>query len=142
MRHRVAGKKLSRNSGQRKALRVGLATSLLTYGRIQTTQAKADFIRGHVERIITIAKRGLAKTEATQNVGVGVHARRIAASHLNNDRVLVQKLFDVIAPVYKDRPGGYTRTYKIGPRKGDNAPMVLIELIDYPTEETASASAS
>jgi large subunit ribosomal protein L17 len=141
MRHRVKGKKLSRNSGQRHALRLNLAHALLNHGRIQTTQAKADFVRGHVERLITLAKRGLAKTEATQNQGVGVHARRIVASHLNNDRVLVQKLFDVIAPIYKDRPGGYTRVYKTGPRKGDNAPMVLLELVDYPTGDDAAATA-
>jgi large subunit ribosomal protein L17 len=139
MRHRVAGKKLSRDSGQRKALRLSLAIGLITHGRITTTQAKADFVRGHIERLITIAKRGLAKTEATQNLGVGVHARRIVASHLNNDRELVQKLFDTLAPIYKDRPGGYTRTYKAGPRKGDNAPMVMIELVDYPTGDEASA---
>jgi len=141
MRHRVAGKKLSRNSGQRRALRLSLAIGLLKSGRIVTTQAKADFVRGHVERLITIAKRGIAKTEATQNQGVGVHARRIVASHLNNDRELVKKLFDTIAPIYKDRPGGYTRTLKAGPRKGDNAPLVMIELVDYPTGDEASANA-
>lgn len=141
MRHRVAGKRLSRDTGQRKALRLALAIGLLKHGRIQTTEAKADFVRGHVERLITLAKRGLAKADATKNPQVAVHARRIAASRLNNDRVLVQKLFDVIAPVYKDRPGGYTRVYKMGPRKGDNAPVVLLELVDYPTGDEATANA-
>lgn len=141
MRHRVAGKKLSRNSGQRRALRLSLAVGLLNHGRIQTTETKADFVRGQVERLITIAKRGLAKAEATKNPQVAVHARRIVASRLNNDRELVQKLFDTIAPVYKDRAGGYTRVYKIGPRKGDNAPMVLLELVDYPTENTTATNA-
>jgi len=141
MRHRIAGKKLSRDSGQRKALRLSLAIGLLNHGRIQTTQAKADFVRGHVERLITLAKRGLAKAEDTKNPMAAVHARRIVASHLNNDRVLVQKLFDTIAPVYKDRPGGYTRIYKTSPRKGDNAPQVLLELVDYPTGDEATTNA-
>jgi large subunit ribosomal protein L17 len=141
MRHRISGKKLSRNTGQRKALRLSLAIGLLSHGRITTTEAKADFVRGHVERLITLAKRGLAKAEDTKNPQVAVHARRIAASRLNNDRVLVQKLFDTIAPVYKDRPGGYTRVYKIAPRKGDNAPQVLLELVDYPTGDEATANA-
>ena len=141
MRHRIKGKKLSRNTGQRKALRLSLAIGLLTHGRIQTTEAKADFVRGHVERLITLAKRGLAKADAIKDPQVAVHARRIAASRLNNDRVLVQKLFDVIAPVYKDRAGGYTRVYKTSPRKGDNAPQVLLELVDYPTGDEATANA-
>jgi len=132
MRHRVKGKHLNRNSGHRKALRINLMTALLTHERIQTTEAKAEFIRGQVEKMITLAKRGLAKAEATGNPAVGVHARRIAASRLNNDRVLVQKLFDNIAPRYSTRPGGYTRTIKLGPRKGDNAEVVLIELVDRP----------
>lgn len=132
MRHRVKGKKMNRNTGHRKALRLNLATALLTHERIQTTEAKAEYIRSHVEKIITLAKRGLAKAESTGNPAVGVHARRLAASRLNNNRVLVQKLFDNLAPRYANRPGGYTRTTKLGPRKGDNAEVVLIELVDRP----------
>lgn len=135
MRHRVAGKKLNRNSGQRKALRKNLTLALLEHERITTTKAKAQFVRGHVERIITIAKRGLAKAQATDNPQVAVHARRIAASRLNNNRVIVKKLFDELAPRYAERPGGYTRIYKLGPRKGDNAEMVLLELVDSRFEE-------
>jgi large subunit ribosomal protein L17 len=130
MRHRNVQKKLNRSGGHRAALRTNLTIALLENERIKTTEAKADFIRAHVEKMITIAKRGLAKAEATDNPAVAVHARRIAASRLNNNRDLVQKLFDELAPRYKDRPGGYTRTYKLGPRKGDNAEMVLIELVD------------
>jgi large subunit ribosomal protein L17 len=129
MRHRVQGKKLNRDSGHRKALRKNLIIALIEHGRIRTTEAKAKFVRGHAERIITIAKRGIAKAEATGNVEAGVHARRIVASRLNNDREIVQKVFDDLAPRFKEREGGYTRIYKVGPRKGDNADMVLLELV-------------
>lgn len=130
MRHHVKGKKLNRDSGHRKALRLNLSLSLLEHGKIKTTEAKAKFVRGHVERLITVAKRGLAKAEASGDQAAAVHARRIAASRLNNDRVVVQKLFDELAPRYSERPGGYTRIYRLGPRKGDNAEMVLLELVD------------
>lgn len=135
MRHRVKGKKLGRDTGHRKALRMNLTTALLTNGRIKTTRAKADFVRGHVEKLITVAKRGLAKAEETGNPAVAVHAQRLAASRLNNDRVVVQKLFTEVAPRYAERPGGYTRVYKLGPRKGDNAEMVLLELVDSEDED-------
>jgi large subunit ribosomal protein L17 len=130
MRHRIKGKKLNRDTGHRKALRLNLTMALLKHERIQTTQAKAEFIRGNTEKMITIAKRGIAKAEAAGNSQITVHAQRIAASRLNNDRELVQKLFNDLAPRYASRPGGYTRMYKLGPRKGDNAEMVLIELVD------------
>lgn len=126
MRHRVSGKKLGRNGAQRKALKLALTLALLEHGRIRTTRAKADFVRGDVERLITIAKRGLAHEDPAR----GVHARRIAASRLNNDREVVQKLFDELAPRYESRAGGYTRILRLGPRKGDNAEMVLLELVD------------
>lgn len=121
---------MNRNSGQRKALKLSLSRSLLEKERIITTKAKAEFVRGDVERLITIAKRGLAHEDPNR----GVHARRLAASRLNNDRELVQKLFDKLAARYKDRAGGYTRIYKLGPRKGDAAEMVVLELVDRETE--------
>jgi large subunit ribosomal protein L17 len=130
MRHRVKGKKLNRNSGHRKALRMNLTLALLQNERIETTQAKAQFIRGHVEKIISVAKRGIVKAETSNDPQVAIHARRIAGSRLNNNRDVVKKLFDDLAPRYAARPGGYTRIYKLGPRKGDNAEMVLIELVD------------
>jgi large subunit ribosomal protein L17 len=131
MRHRDKGKKLNRDSGHRKALRMNLATQLFSNGRITTTRAKADYVRGFAERLITLAKRGIAKAEESGNGAAAVHARRVVASRLNNDRVLVQKLFDEIAPSFKDRPGGYTRIYRLGVRKGDNAEMALLELVDF-----------
>jgi large subunit ribosomal protein L17 len=126
MRHRIQGKKLGRNSGQRKALKKSLSLALLEHERITTTQAKAAFVRGDVERLITIAKRGLAHDDPNR----AVHARRIVASRLNNDRDIVGKVFDKLAPRYENRAGGYTRVMKLGPRKGDNAEMVLLELVD------------
>ena len=135
MRHRIKGKKLNRDSGHRKALRMNLATQLFTYGRIRTTRVKADYVRGFAERLITLAKRGLAKAEASGNEAAAVHARRVVASRLNNNRVLVKKLFDEIAPQYAERPGGYTRIYKLGPRKGDNAEMAVLELVELQTED-------
>jgi large subunit ribosomal protein L17 len=126
MRHRYRGKYLGRDSAQRKALRLGLATQLLQHERIETTQAKAAFVRDYVEKLITTAKRGLAHPDPNR----ALHARRIAASRLNNDRVIVGKLFDTLAPRYQNRPGGYTRVLKLGQRKGDAAEMVLLELVD------------
>jgi large subunit ribosomal protein L17 len=125
MRHRVYGKKLGRNGGERKALKLALTLALLEHGRIRTTRAKADFVRANVEKLITLAKRSKAGDAA----GV-VHAQRLAASRLNNDRELVHKLFAEIAPRFENRPGGYTRIYKIEPRSGDRAEMVLLELTE------------
>lgn len=130
MRHRVKGKKLNRSSGHRKALALNLSRELITHERIKTTQAKADFVRGKVERLITIAKRGLEHEDPAR----AIHARRLVASRLNNDRDLVGKVFDTLAPRFEERPGGYTRVYKLGPRKGDKANMVLLELVDRDEE--------
>lgn len=135
MRHRKHGKKLNRSSSHRKALRMNLATALLTHGRIRTTFHKAKFVQGHAERLITLAKRGLAKAEEKGDQMVAVHARRQVARRLNNNRVLVGKVFDELAPLYAERPGGYTRILKLGPRKGDNAEMALIELVDYSADD-------
>lgn len=126
MRHRVAGKKLGRDGSQRNALKLSLTRALLQHGRIQTTRAKADFIRGAVEKLITLAKRSKKHSDPMRVV----HAQRIAASRLNNDRVMVQKLFTEIAPRFENRAGGYTRILKLGPRHGDAAEMVLLELVD------------
>lgn len=129
MRHRIAGKKLNRNKDQRKSLRRNLMNELIRHERIQTTRAKAEAIQGEAEKLITLAKRGLAHEQPER----GVHARRIALARLNN-RDSVQKLFDVLAPRYENRAGGYTRTLKVGLRNGDRAEMVLIELVDRPEE--------
>lgn len=121
MRHRVAGSQLGRSSGHRRALRRNLITELFRHERIRTTKAKAGAVRGASEKLITLAKRG--------NQGDPVHARRLAASRLNDPEV-VKKLFDDIAPRYVERPGGYTRILKLGPRQSDGAEMVLLELVE------------
>ncbi len=136
MRHRVAGKKLSRSSGHRKALRRNLVTALLYHERIETTEAKAKVARRQAEKLITLAKRGLLAEQ--EEPSRGIHTRRLVAGRLSRwvtepDGTVVDvlnKLFEDIAPRYMDRPGGYTRLYKLGPRKGDAAPMVLLELVE------------
>lgn len=128
MRHRVAGKKLGRSMDHRKALRRNLVSELFRHGQIRTTRAKAQAVRGQAEKLVTLAKRGLKAEQ--EDPAKGVHARRVAASRLYNDRELVQLLFDEIAPRYMERPGGYTRILKLGMRKGDAAPIVLLQLVE------------
>lgn len=130
MRHNIAGKRLGRSTGQRKMLRRNLLNDLFRYERIKTTEAKAEAIRAEAEKMITIAKRSLAHPDKNR----AVHGRRILFARLNN-REIVLKVFDKLAPRYEARAGGYTRTYKLGPRKGDAAPMVLLELVDREVEE-------
>jgi len=124
MRHRVAGYKLGRQKDDRTALRRTLIRQLFEHERIETTHTKALAIRGQAERLITLAKRGNKEGEAEM-----VHARRLAAARLGNNQI-VSKLFDEIAPRFEDRAGGYTRIYKLGPRHGDAAEMVLLELVE------------
>jgi large subunit ribosomal protein L17 len=127
MRHRVAGRRLNRSKGHRTALRRTLVTELFRHERIRTTEAKAKAVRSQAEKLITLAKRGLATEEAAPERGV--HARRLAAGRLN-DPEIVKKLFDEIAPRYAERPGGYTRIIKLRPRQGDAAPMAIMELVE------------
>jgi large subunit ribosomal protein L17 len=112
----VAYRKLGRDTSARKALFRSMLTSFFAYERIETTEAKAKEISGMAEKMITLAKRG------------DLHARRQVLSSLYDEEV-VTKLFDVIAPKYAERQGGYTRVLKLGPRRGDAAPMAIIELV-------------
>ena len=116
MRNRKKGRQLSRTRSHRKATLRNMATSLFMHERIETTTAKAKELRPYAERLITLARRG------------DVHARRLAAMKIQ-DRQVLGKLFDDIAPRYMERPGGYTRVLKLGNRKGDAAEMSLIELV-------------
>ncbi len=124
MRHQVAGYKLGRTKDQRIGLRRTLINQLFTHERIQTTRAKAMAIRGDAEKLITLARNSEKGDDAAK-----VYARRQAAAELNDPEV-VKRLFDEIAPRFASRNGGYTRIFKLGPRLGDAAEMVLIELVE------------
>ena len=125
MRHRIAGRRLNRSSGHRRALRRNLITELFRHERIRTTREKASAVRGAAEKLITTAKRG----NAAEDEAKAVHARRLASARLN-DPEIVKKLFDDLAPRFVDRMGGYTRVIKLGSRAGDAAEMVLLELVE------------
>ena len=129
MRHRVAGRSLSRSSSHRKALLRNQVTELLRHERIITTEAKAKEIRSIAEKVITLGKRG------------DQHARRQAAAVLT-DRAVSRRLFDDLAPRFRDRAGGYTRITKLGPRLGDGAHMAQIELVERATDESAPSPAA
>ncbi len=118
MRHRMSGRKLNRTSAHRKSLFANMAAALIKHEQIKTTLPKAKEMRGIVDRLITLGKRG------------DLHARRIAVSRLHGDKQLADKLFTTLADRYRDRPGGYTRVVKAGFRYGDSAPMAIIELVD------------
>ena len=118
MRHRRSGRKLGRDASHRKALYANLASALIEHGRIKTTAAKAKEVKPIAEQMITLGKRG------------DLAARRHAISTLRSNDV-VHQLFADIAPRFADRNGGYTRIVKLGPRQGDAANMVYLELVDY-----------
>jgi large subunit ribosomal protein L17 len=124
MRHQVAGYKLGRSKAARIALRRNLIKQFFTHERIRTTQAKAAAIRGEAERLITIARNSAEGTDSEK-----VHAQRLVASRLGDNR-LNKRLFEEIAPRFTSRNGGYTRMLKLGPRTGDSAEMVILELVE------------
>jgi large subunit ribosomal protein L17 len=126
MRHRRTGKKLGRDSAHRRALYANLAGALIEHGRIRTTEAKAKAVKPIAERMITLGRRG------------DLAARRQAVSYLRSKDV-VHTLFTDVGPRFADRPGGYSRIVKIGPRPGDAAEMVYLELVDYVPGSTATA---
>lgn len=125
MRHQVAGYRLGRNKDQRTGLRRTLIRQLFEHGHLQTTRAKAMAIRGDAERLITLARKSSNGTEIEK-----VNARRLAASRLGNAPETVKKLFDDIGPRFATRNGGYTRMFRLGPRLGDAAEMVQLELVE------------
>ena len=118
MRHRRAGKKLGRDAAHRRSLYANLACSLIEHGRVRTTEAKAKAVKPFAEQMITLGKRG------------DLSARRQAISELRSQDA-VHRLFADVAPRFADRPGGYSRIVKIGPRQGDAAEMVYLELVDF-----------
>jgi large subunit ribosomal protein L17 len=117
MRHQKTRNKLSRSASHRKALLMNLSKEVLEHERITTTEAKAKAVKPELEKLITLGKRG------------DLHARRRALSALSQDKFAVYRLFEEVAPRYKDRPGGYTRILKLGPRRSDATEMVFLELV-------------
>jgi large subunit ribosomal protein L17 len=117
MRHKKTRNKLSRDSAHRKSLLMNLSKELIEHERIKTTEAKAKAVKPEIEKLITLAKRG------------DLHARRQALSTLSQDKFAVHKLFEEVAPRYAERPGGYTRILKLGPRRSDATEMVYLELV-------------
>lgn len=147
MRHRMRGRRLGRDQGHRKALLRNLISDLIIHGQIVTTEAKARTVRPAAEKVITLAKRGIANGQS--DASREVHARRLAAGRMARVRVaedeygdlvevdVVRYLFSEVAPRYADRPGGYTRMIKIGRRPGDNADMAILMLVEEEVEEAA-----
>ncbi|MBI2935427.1 MAG: 50S ribosomal protein L17 [Chloroflexi bacterium] len=131
MRHRVTTSKLSRPTGQRWALFRGQVRSLVLHGRITTTKAKAKATKPIAERLITLGRRAHQVLEAgntLENRAKASHYRRLASALVPDDQV-IRKVFDELAPRYKDRPGGYVRLLKAGYRPGDAAPKAMLELV-------------
>jgi large subunit ribosomal protein L17 len=126
MRHQRSGKKLGRDSAHRKSLYSNLAGALIEHGRIRTTEAKAKAVKPFAEKMITLGKRG------------DLHARRQALAALRSNDV-VHRLFADVAPRFAERPGGYTRIVRLGPRQGDAAEMVYLELVDYEPRAAVAA---
>ena len=125
MRHRISGQRLNKSAAHRNSMRRSLMKDVIQYERIQTTEAKALAVRGEIERIITIAKRGRVTGDAVRLV----HARRLVISRIG-DQALAKKVFDDIAPRYVNRAGGYTRMLKLEARRGDASKQVLLELVE------------
>ena len=124
MRHQITGYKLERNTNARIALRRNLIKQFFTHERITTTLTKAAAIRGDAERLITIARNSAQGSDVEK-----LNARRLVISKLGDNKIL-NRLFNEIAPRYANRPGGYTRVLKLGPRMGDSAEMVILELVE------------
>jgi large subunit ribosomal protein L17 len=133
MRHLTKGRKLKRTSSHKDALIRNLATSLFQHKRIATTEAKAKELRPYAEQIITRAKRAVQREKQgllAEGQTIDIHARRIVYKDIRNKAVL-QELFDTIAPLVAERPGGYTRIIKTGTRRGDGSRTAVIELVDW-----------
>lgn len=130
MRHNKKGRKLGTDWSHTKAMKRSLVAALFLNDRIKTVEARAKEIRPDVDKVITWAKRG------------DLHSRRLAIAYLN-DKELVREIFEKVAQgMFQDRPGGYTRIMKLGPRKGDNAPMVIMELVTEPCVPKAERKAA
>jgi large subunit ribosomal protein L17 len=127
MRHQVKGKKLSRNSSQRKALFKSLISSLVIHGEIKTTESKAKAIRGLVDKLINKGKKGT------------LHSRRLIGAFLQ-DKMAVSKIVDELSPIFAQRTGGFSRIIRLGKRRGDDAMMVKLELVEKPAVKEKNPS--
>ena len=138
MKHRVFGRRLNRAHGHRLALRRNLMNALFEHERITTTEAKARAIRGEAERVITLAKRSLKYTDMASGFDPSAdHDKRLKVHHAWNlveqrlaNKDMTRKVFEDLAIRFMERPGGYTRILRVGHRLGDNAAMVIIELVE------------
>ena len=142
MRHAKKVKKLKRTASHRKAMLRNMATSLFEHKKLSTTVAKAKALRPYAEHLITKAKHALQNEQAGKLADgnkIDVHNRRIVGKHIQNKAVL-QELFDTIAPMVEDRPGGYTRIIKTGSRRGDAAQTAIIELVDWAAPQDGAVS--
>jgi large subunit ribosomal protein L17 len=142
MRHLKSGRKLKRTASHRRALMCNMATSLLQHKKIATTEAKAKELRPFVERLITKAKNAyLAEQNGQLENGhtVDIHTRRVVGRYIR-DKAVLQELFDAIAPVVENRPGGYARIVKTGTRLGDGGRTAIIELVDWAEQADGRAS--
>lgn len=140
MRHRIKGRRLSRDTAHRRALRRNMIADLFCHEQLLTTEAKARMLRPAAEKVITLAKRGIANGQ--EDPAAEVHARRLAAARISRFRTyedeegnlfdidVLSKLFEDIALRYADRPGGYTRLVKVGKRPGDSANMAVLMLVE------------
>lgn len=140
MRHRIKGRRLSRDTAHRRALRRNMIADLFCHEQLLTTEAKARMLRPAAEKVITLAKRGIANGQ--EDPAAEVHARRLAAARISRFRTyedeegnqfdidVLNKLFEDIALRYADRPGGYTRLVKVGKRPGDSADMAVLMLVE------------
>ena len=139
MRHRRTGRKLSRSGAHRDALFMNLAGALIKHGRIRTTEAKAKELRPYVERLVTKARVDNLHNRRTVMRTLRMHDK--ASSRKAGEKTVVQTLFEVVAPRFVGRPGGYTRIVKLGSRPGDAAPMAFIEWVDFVPEARGGSQA-
>lgn len=148
MRHLKTGRKLGRNSSHRKAMYRNMVTSLMVHGRIRTTEAKAKELRRYADEVITLGKKvPLSSLEGLSGEDLDrARARRLhnirRASKLVLDKDALHRVFNEYSERFKDRPGGYTRIYKVGVRPGDNAPMAIIELVGEQAPATMEGPAA
>lgn len=131
MRHKKTFRKFSRTSSHRRAMFANMAMALVEHGRIQTTEAKAKDLRRVVEKLVSLGREGTLDARRRAIGELGGPGKAVARQGQVTTRNAVQKLFGELAERFKDRPGGYTRVIKLGPRRGDNAPMAVIEFVDY-----------